>query len=220
MGKYSLLLVENDQPAKQSLYRHLTENGCSVKVARSPQEIQLWLNVAWPDVVVVNLLAADLDPAAIDAVIRDTNLDVPRLAVVSDTDYHTEVPGNAGEFSFCLRSNLVTVVSQAVSPDRFLRFASLVIDTHHHTIRVRGQVHRLTPKLYALLIELVKNAGHIVYRKALMQAVWRTDYMGDTRTLDVHVRWLRQILEENPSRPRHLLTIRGAGYRFIINPNA
>jgi len=220
LGKYELLLVENDTPARQSLYHHLTENGCSVTVAHSIRDVRLRLNVAWPDVVVVNLLADNLDPAAIDAALKATKVDVPRLAVVAETTPHLENTNGIAGFSFCQPSDLVTVMTQAISPDRFLRLGDIIIDTHHHAIRVRGQMHRLTPKLYALLMELVENAGHTVYRKSLMQAVWRTDYMGDTRTLDVHIRWLRQILEENPSRPRHLLTVRGAGYRLIINPDA
>jgi DNA-binding response OmpR family regulator len=51
-----------------------------------------------------------------------------------------------------------------------------------------------------------------------MQEVWETDYLGDTRTLDVHIRWLREKIEENPSRPRHLITVRGVGYHFIAEP--
>jgi two-component system phosphate regulon response regulator PhoB len=53
-----------------------------------------------------------------------------------------------------------------------------------------------------------------------MQEVWETDYMGDTRTLDVHIRWLREKIEENPSQPRHLITVRGIGYRFITSPES
>jgi DNA-binding response OmpR family regulator len=81
-----------------------------------------------------------------------------------------------------------------------------------------GSAHHLTPKLFELLMLLAAGEGKIVYRKTIMKKVWETDYMGDTRTLDVHIRWLRQKIEENPARPRHLLTVRGAGYRFFAYP--
>jgi DNA-binding response OmpR family regulator len=74
--------------------------------------------------------------------------------------------------------------------------------------------HRLTPRLCALLAFLMRNPGRDLSRKEIMQAVWDTDYMGDTRTLDVHIHWLRQAVEPNPRNPLHILTVRGLGYRF------
>lgn len=93
------------------------------------------------------------------------------------------------------------------------------IDTEGKNLRVNGEVHNLPPKLFGLLMLLVKNTGKTVYREHIMQAVWHTDYMGDTRTLDVHIRWLREKLEKNPSSPKYLLTVRGSGYRFIEDPD-
>jgi DNA-binding response OmpR family regulator len=72
----------------------------------------------------------------------------------------------------------------------------------------------LSPKLYDLLLVFMRHPGHILSRKELMQIVWETDYMGDTRTLYVHVRMLRSKIEVNPSSPKYLRTIRGMGYRF------
>jgi len=93
------------------------------------------------------------------------------------------------------------------------------IDTESKKLRIDGEVHNLPPKLFDLLMLLVKNSGETVYREHIMQTVWHTDYMGDTRTLDVHIRWLREKLEKNPSDPKYLLTIRGSGYRFIEHPD-
>lgn len=73
------------------------------------------------------------------------------------------------------------------------------------------EVH-LTPKECKLLAVLIQNAGNVVSRKTLMKHVWDTDYLGDTRTLDVHICWLRQKVEENPRMPRYILTKRGQGY--------
>jgi DNA-binding response OmpR family regulator len=81
----------------------------------------------------------------------------------------------------------------------------------------RGEVvHRLTPRQARLLEVFMRHAGRTLTRKFLMETVWETDYMGDTRTLDVHVRWLRERIEEDPSSPRYLRTVRGIGYRFGV----
>ena len=77
------------------------------------------------------------------------------------------------------------------------------------------EVH-LTPKECKLLAVLIQNAGQVVSRKVLMKHVWDTDYLGDTRTLDVHICWLRQKVESDPKAPQHILTKRGQGYTLQV----
>jgi DNA-binding response OmpR family regulator len=74
----------------------------------------------------------------------------------------------------------------------------------------------LTPKQAQLLEEFVRYPNQVVSRRQLMQNVWRTDYIGDTRTLDVHIRWVREIIEEDPAQPKLLRTVRGKGYIFTM----
>ncbi|MBE2202643.1 MAG: response regulator transcription factor [Anaerolinea sp.] len=80
----------------------------------------------------------------------------------------------------------------------------------------RGEQH-LTPKLAQLLEEFLRYPEEIIGRRQLMQNVWKTDYIGDTRTLDVHIRWIRECIEEDPSRPKLLQTVRGKGYIFRLS---
>ena len=75
---------------------------------------------------------------------------------------------------------------------------------------------RLTPKLANLLEEFLRHPNEVLDRNRLMQTVWKTDYFGDTRTLDVHIRWIREVIEDNPARPKLLRTVRGMGYIFSI----
>ncbi len=85
---------------------------------------------------------------------------------------------------------------------------------------VDGQETELTPK-QALLIEMFfTNPGVTLDRRTLMEKVWQTDYLGDTRTLDVHVRWVRQMLEDDPSKPQYLQTVRGVGYRLEVETHS
>lgn len=75
---------------------------------------------------------------------------------------------------------------------------------------------KLTPKLVELMELFMGNLNNTLERKYIMQQVWKTDYMGDTRTLDVHIRWLRKAVEPNPRKPQYITTVRGVGYRFVV----
>ncbi|HEX2908681.1 MAG TPA: response regulator transcription factor [Phototrophicaceae bacterium] len=91
-----------------------------------------------------------------------------------------------------------------------------VMNLGQRVLIVAGQETQLTPKQALLVETFFRHAGQTVERKMLMEKVWNTDYLGDTRTLDVHIRWLRKVLESDPSKPRYLLTVRGVGYRLEI----
>jgi two-component system, OmpR family, response regulator RegX3 len=85
-------------------------------------------------------------------------------------------------------------------------------------VRVRGEPLQLPPKEFALLELLVRNAGRVLTREILIDRIWGSDYVGDTKTLDVHVKRLRGRLEEDPHDPRLIVTVRGVGYKFADTP--
>ena len=89
------------------------------------------------------------------------------------------------------------------------------LDLARHEARVRGEEVRLTPKEFELLEVFLERKGRLLTRDFLITEVWGPNYFGDTKTLDVHVKRLRQKMEENPHNPVHLLTVRGLGYRFV-----
>jgi len=99
-----------------------------------------------------------------------------------------------------------------------IRIDGLTLDVANRRLITNGSVHHLTPMECRLLAVLMRNAGQVLSRRYLMREVWRTDYCEDTRTLEVHVCWLRKKIEPDPRRPRYLRTIRGRGYQFC-NPN-
>jgi DNA-binding response OmpR family regulator len=99
---------------------------------------------------------------------------------------------------------------------REIRDGDLALDPDTNTLR-KGEVSsHLRPKEAALLALFMHNPGRVVSRKEIMKKVWETDYMGDTRTLSVHIRWLRLKIEDNPNAPIILRTVRGVGYRFEV----
>ncbi len=101
--------------------------------------------------------------------------------------------------------------------DEILRVGDITLYRGKIAVHIVGRGEfALTPKLLDLLEIFLKNPNQIVTRPALMKRVWKTDYVGDTRTLDVHIRWLREVLEDNPAKPTRLRTKRGKGYILVI----
>lgn len=97
-----------------------------------------------------------------------------------------------------------------------LQAGGISLDLENRSLTKGKVTVRLTPKECALLQTFMNNGGAVLTRKFLMKKVWDTDWTEDTRTLDVHVRWLREKIEDNPSKPVYLRTLRGVGYRFEV----
>jgi two-component system OmpR family response regulator len=91
---------------------------------------------------------------------------------------------------------------------------SLEMDETRRIVLLKGKALELTPKEFDLLAFLVKNTGQVFKREQLLDKVWSYNYAGDTRTVDVHISWLRQKIEDDPQHPQHLITLRGVGYKF------
>ena len=104
--------------------------------------------------------------------------------------------------------------SEVPRPGRELSVGPLRIDLAGRRINCRGKELELQPKQFDLLVYLVRNRGTVLTRDLLLHNVWGYDYVGDTRTVDVHVRWLREKLEEDPANPKLIQTVRGVGYCF------
>lgn len=111
---------------------------------------------------------------------------------------------------------LLNRVRKLLPPSRSktLCAGDLVFDVENRVVRKGDRKLRVTPKQGKLLETLMRQPGEVLSRRYLMKHVWNTDYLGDTRTLDVHIRWVREVIEDNPSDPKHVLTVRGVGYRF------
>jgi DNA-binding response OmpR family regulator len=100
--------------------------------------------------------------------------------------------------------------------DIVLRHSSLSLNVTRRILTANGQETTLNPKLAALVEYFFRHPGETLERKQLMAQIWQTDYLGDTRTLDVHIRWIRRVIEIDPAKPQYLKTARGVGYRFEV----
>ena len=105
------------------------------------------------------------------------------------------------------------------SPPPSVTIGSLSVDRTRHTVTIGDRLVHLTPKETLILCTLMQRADRLVTRAELMREVWETSYTGDTRTLDVHMSWLRKKIEADPAHPVHLKTVRGQGYMFVTVPD-
>ena len=211
-----VLLIESSKVSQaDSLYSEIKEQGYSIDLVHSPADAARQCATRWPGCVVINMVGGNLDLLAVQRALVETNLDIPELIVETEATGNSMV--NVTTFSE-LMQQIADVESRRAG--RYLDLGNMVLDIQERLILRGGQVYSLTPKEMKLLLLLVTHRDEVLSRKMIMQQVWDTDYMGDTRTLDVHIRWLREKIEVNPSRPVQLQTIRGVGYRLVIQPEA
>lgn len=102
------------------------------------------------------------------------------------------------------------------SDEETIQCGPFQMNAQRRLLIAHGEETQLTPKQSALLEIFLRNPGKTLERRHLMQQVWKTTYLDDTRTLDVHIRWIRKILEQNAKKPRYLKTVRGVGYRLVL----
>lgn len=215
-----ILLVENRGLAEsESLVSDLEGQEFQVTLAHTPETAANKTKSFWPDVIVFNS-ASDIRLSNFQKAINKVNLNIPHV-VIGDEDSPLKAANS--DTVYAAPDNpqqLIRSVKEAAARqrERFIRFSNLVVDCQQRQVLHNEECYHLTPKTYSLLQLLIDNQDRDLSRKVIMKHVWETDYMGDTRTLDVHIRWLREKIEDDPSRPQRLITIRGVGYRFVADP--
>ena len=223
----AVLLIDDDQRLTGPLDRQLRDLGFKVSVARDgPTGLRLAL-LEKPDVIVLDLMLPGMDGWAVCRAIREfsqtpiimlTALDgeedrVRGLEMGAD-DYLGK-PFAFSELVARIRSMLRRVQwDQDAAPDAELKIGDVMLKRDARRVFKGRTELTLRNKEYELLSLLMQNAGKVIDREMVFNQVWGTDWLGDTRSLDVHIRWLRQKLEDDPSAPRYIQTVRGVGYRF------
>jgi DNA-binding response OmpR family regulator len=113
-----------------------------------------------------------------------------------------------------MREEMSSQTTMDTTPNQTMTFGNLTIDLGRHEVSLAGQILPLKPKEFELLIFLAQHRNQALSREFILERVWGWDYTGDSRTVDVHVRWLREKIEIDPADPQRIITVRGAGYRF------
>lgn len=174
-----------------------------------------------PHVIVLDAISLKTTGERIARSLKDALPKVPLIHLVHEPPVGMDSPAEIvlkDEFTWRKLINAIERLTQTPSDDQLLPCGPFVMDMARRVLIVHGQEFQLTPKLSLLVEMFFKHPGQILDRKTLMNSVWQTDYLGDTRTLDVHVRWIRRYIEVDAGHPAYLKTVRGVGYRLDIAP--
>lgn len=229
MPNYKILIVEDDPTLLEVLEYNLTKEGYSVitatdgiqglEMARSEKPDLMILDIMLPKMngfEVCRILRQEMTTPILILTAKEDEIDkVVGLALGAD-DYMTK-PFKMRELPARIRAILRRSEMAAAKPaidETMVKIQDIEVDTSRHKATLKGEALELTPREFELLAFLAKNKGIVFNREQLLEKVWGYDYPGDTRTVDVHVRWLREKIEENPESPKRLLTIRGVGYKI------
>jgi DNA-binding response OmpR family regulator len=212
----TVLIVANDEALTTSYASFFNKKEYSVLIAHSGRQAIAQARSQNLDAIVLDFTASRLNCKTICRKLKTISF-APLILIATPNGKVDGAIGAAGIIAKpIVGKKLVTRVRSAIDsrPPRSLTVGKLALDLERQKL-VRGSKNfSLTPKEFILLRALMEHPGQIVTRKALMKQVWETDYMGDTRTLDVHIRWLREKVEDNPSKPQRLVTLRGEGYKI------
>jgi len=220
-----ILVVEDDERIRHALRLALEDEQYRVAEADSAEQALEVFAGRPAQLVLVDVMLPGLDGFDLCRSLRRSS-DVPIIIVTARSDSHDVVAGlEAGaddyvtkpfvpkELSARIRA-LLRRVRAGETCGEPLRFGSLEIDPEGGIVRREGEEVSLTKTEFRLICELATSAGRLLTREMLLDRVWGYDYFGDGRLVDVHIRRLRRKIEEDPSRPRHVVTVRGLGYKL------
>lgn len=214
----SLLVIEGRHADIPSFASELQKKGFEVHIAKSGGAAVTRLEKINPSLVVVNAASLRSTGLRICQSIRDKNPKYPIILVLAK---EARVDKDIADAVLVLPFT-VQKLSNRIKPllpgdgKNIVHVGPIRLDVEHRRVKCLGKNTKLTPRLVALLQLLMDKHGEVVERDALFKKVWETNYTGDTRTLDVHVSWLRRAIELDPLKPKFLKTIRGVGYRLDI----
>jgi DNA-binding response OmpR family regulator len=223
----TILVVDDEPTLRETLAEALESEGHRVVTAADGREALLRFRAEKPDLVLLDLMLPELSGIEVCRIIRaesgvpiimltakDAELDkVVGLELGAD-DYVTK-PFSLRELTARIRAIFRRSEQQAVEPlPTLIDLGRVQVDLPGHRLLRDGRPVPVKPKAFELLAFLVQHPGRIFTRDQLLEQVWGYDYAGETRTVDVHVHWLRSQIEENPATPTLLHTVRGVGYGF------
>lgn len=233
--KNSILVVEDEKTLRETLAYNLSNDGYEVETCADGLEAYQKAHNGSYNLILLDIMLPGMDGFEICRKIR-AEKNTPILMLTARDDEIDRIVGlevGADDYMskpFSMRELLARVKAMlrrvrlmqeeaspalsASSPKEVLTFGNLVIDSIRREVRINDKNIDLKPKEFELLHYLAVNRGRALSRDKILEDVWGWDYMGESRTVDVHMRWLRQKIESDPAQPSRLITVRGAGYRF------
>lgn len=221
-----ILIVDDEKPIVDSIKYTLYKEGYDVVVSYDGEDALEKVKKENPDLIILDIMLPKLSGLEVCRIIRRTS-NVPIIMLTARGEDMDRVVGlelGADDYvpkPFSMRelvARIKAVLRRAkmsmatVKVKEKLEFDDVVIDIKGRTVFKKGVQIDLSPKEFDLLVTLAENEGRVMSREFLLNHVWGEDFYGDDRTVDVHIRWLREKLEDDPSNPKYIQTVRGIGY--------
>ncbi|MCB0826497.1 MAG: response regulator transcription factor [Armatimonadetes bacterium] len=219
-----ILVVDDEPTILETVERKLRREGYSVFTAGSAEEAMRLYRLVKPDLLLLDVMLPQRSGMELaQAIRRESQVPIifmtaksaeeDRLQGLELGDDYVTKPFSLAELAARVKSVLRRFTGEI--PNELIETGNLKIDPKSHEAWLDEKEIQLSPKEYALLHFMAKNRGQVFAREALLDRVWGQDAFVSARTVDVHVRWIRERIEEDPSNPTRLVTVRGVGYKFV-----
>jgi len=227
-----ILVVEDDGTLRELLQYNLQKEGYDVLTAKDGGEALELYDKNKPHLIILDIMLPVINGTEVCRIIRGKS-QTPIIMLTAKTEEIDKVVGlelGADDYvtkPFSMRELIARIKAvlrrseigkgagdSPAETHGFLKAGDISIDLIKHMVLNKGKEVELNPKEFELLVLLLRNRGQVINREQILRKVWGYDYIGNDRTVDVHMRWIRQKLEKDPENPRYLVTVRGYGYKF------
>lgn len=224
----TILIVEDDPNLLHTLQYNLNQEGYATLTAADGEAGLRMASRMSPDLVILDVMLPGLDGFEACRILRRQS-EAPVIMLTARGEEHDRVRGLEHADDYVTKPfsmpellarvrNLIRRASSQASDfpghSEIIRSGDLTIDQISHSVTLGDKTIEMKPREFSLLTLLASNKGRAFTRNQILERLWGHDYIGDSRTVDVHVRWIREKIELDPSKPRRIVTIRGLGYRF------
>ena len=230
----TILIVEDEPALRDTLIYNLKKDGFTVEAVGDGRSALESARSLKPDLILLDIMLPEIDGFEVARILRK-EMSTPILMLTARDDEIDRVVGlevGADDYltkPFSMRELMARVKAQ-LRRTRIIQeeiaksapeakhttrtFGDLVVNLTRREVTLAGEPMQLKPQEYELLVFFAEHKGQMLSREFILERVWGWDFIGDSRTVDVHVRWLRQKIEESPGEPKRIVTVRGGGYRF------
>ena len=230
-----ILVVDDEVSLQETVAYSLRKEGYTVEIAGDGNKGLELARSSKPDLIILDVMLPGMDGFEVCRTLRhETNIPVLMLTARDDeidrvvglevgADDYLAKPFSMRELIArvkallrrvrLMREEANTNTQEGFQP-KLMTFGNLVIDMTRREVRLNGEVVPCKPKEYELLTFMGQHKGRVLTRELILERVWGWGFVGDSRTVDVHIRWLREKIEDVPDKPQRIITVRGAGYRF------
>ncbi len=229
-----ILIVEDELALQETLAYNLKKEGYTVETVSNGRYALESARKLKPDLIVLDIMLPEMDGFEVARILRKEMSSAILMLTARDDEIDRVVGLEVGADDYLTKPfsmrELIARVKAQLRRTRLLReeitksaepvkhetltFENLTIDLTRREVTLNGKPVQLKPKEYELLLFFAEHRRQMLSREFILERVWGWDYIGDSRTVDVHVRWLRQKIESDAAEPKRIVTVRGGGYRF------